>query len=95
MAWAGKPEEQLRQISGLGLRFCHPSRFLITADDKATAIEACRHTAGRRKEGKRMSAEGSEIYGPAPSTAADREPTPAPAWSTCAAGRQPVRRLDQ
>ena len=27
-----------------------------------------------------MSAEGSEIYGPAPSTAADREPTPAPAW---------------
>ena len=33
-AWAGKPEAQLRQISGLGLRFCHPSRFLITADDK-------------------------------------------------------------
>lgn len=27
-----------------------------------------------------MSAEESEIYGPAPSTAADREPTPAPAW---------------
>ena len=27
-----------------------------------------------------MSAEGSEIYGPAPSTAADREPTPPPAW---------------
>ena len=26
VAWAGKPEEQLRQISGLGLRFCHPSR---------------------------------------------------------------------
>ena len=50
VAWAGKPEEQLRQISGLGLRFCHPSRFLITADDKATAIEACRRTlraAGR------------------------------------------------
>ena len=49
-AWAGKPEEQLRQISGLGLRFCHPSRFLITADDKAAAIEACRRTlraAGR------------------------------------------------
>ena len=58
VAWAGKPEEQLRKISGLGLRFCHPSRFLITADDKATAIEACR----------------------APSTAADRAPTPAPAW---------------
>ena len=31
-AWAGKPEAQLRQISGLGLRFCHPSRFLITAE---------------------------------------------------------------
>lgn len=27
-----------------------------------------------------MSAEGSEIYGPAPSAAADREPTPEPAW---------------
>ena len=51
VAWAGKPEEQLRQISGLGLRFCHPSRFLITADDKETAIEACRRTlraAGRK-----------------------------------------------
>ena len=50
-AWAGKPEAQLRQISGLGLRFCHPSRFLITADDKETAIEACRRTlraAGRK-----------------------------------------------
>ena len=44
-------EAQLRQISGLGLRFCHPSRFLITADDKETAIEACRRTlraAGRK-----------------------------------------------
>ena len=49
-AWAGRPEEELRRVSGLGLRFCHPSRFLITADDKATAIEACRRTlraAGR------------------------------------------------
>lgn len=41
-AWAGKPEETLREISGLGLRFCHPSRFLVTADDKEQAIEACR-----------------------------------------------------
>ena len=50
-AWAGKPEAQLRQVSGLWLRFCHPSRFLITADDKETAIEACRRTlraAGRK-----------------------------------------------
>ena len=49
-AWAGKPEETLRQISGLGLRFCHPSRFLITADDKEQAVEACRwalRAAGR------------------------------------------------
>ena len=53
VAWAGKPEEQLRQISGLGLRFCHPSRFLITADDKATAIEACRRTL--RAAGKKVS----------------------------------------
>ena len=44
-------EDKLREISGLGLRFCHPSRFLITADDKETAIEACRRTlraAGRK-----------------------------------------------
>ena len=49
-AWAGKPEEELRRISGLGLRFCHPSRFLITADDREQAVEACRHAlraAGR------------------------------------------------
>ena len=49
-AWAGRPEEELRRVSGLGLRFCHPSRFLITADDKTNAIEACRRTlraAGR------------------------------------------------
>ena len=49
-AWAGRPEEELRRVSGLGLRFCHPSRFLITADDKTNAMEACRRTlraAGR------------------------------------------------
>lgn len=49
-AWGGKPADQLREVSGLALTFCHPSRFLITAEDKATAIEACRRTlraAGR------------------------------------------------
>ncbi len=54
VAWAGKPEDKLREVSGLGLRFCHPSRFLITADDKATAIEACRRT---RAAGKKVSEE--------------------------------------
>ena len=47
---APMPEEELRRISGLGLRFCHPSRFLITADDREQAVEACRHAlraAGR------------------------------------------------
>ena len=52
-AWGGKPEEELRRISGLGLRFCHPSRFLITADDKAQAIEACRRAL--RAAGKPVS----------------------------------------
>ena len=52
---AGKPEDKLREVSGLGLRFCHPSRFLITADDKATAIEACRRTL--RAAGKKVSEE--------------------------------------
>ena len=49
-AWGGQPEEVLRQKSGLGLRFCHPSRFLITADSKEDAVAACRMTlraAGR------------------------------------------------
>ena len=43
MDWAGRPAQELEARSGLpGLRFCHASRFLITADDKETAIEACR-----------------------------------------------------
>ena len=52
---ANQKEEILRfaEKNGLSidLRFCHPSRFLITADDKETAIEACRRTlraAGRK-----------------------------------------------
>ncbi len=41
--WAGRPAQELEASSGLeGLRFCHASRFLITADSKETAIEACR-----------------------------------------------------
>ena len=52
-AWAGQPEEVLRERSGLGLRFCHPSRFLVTADDKQTAIEACRRAL--RAAGKPVS----------------------------------------
>ena len=49
-AWGGQPEEALRRLSGLGLRFCHPSRFLITTDTREDAIAACRATlkaAGR------------------------------------------------
>lgn len=49
-SWAGRPEEELRQKSGIGLRFCHASRFLITADTKEDAVAACRFTlkaAGR------------------------------------------------
>ena len=52
-AWAGKPEEELRRVSGLGLRFCHPSRFLITADDRDQAVEACRRAL--RAAGKPVS----------------------------------------
>ena len=43
-SWAGQPEEVLRQKSGLSVRFCHPSRFLITTDTKDDAIAACRLT---------------------------------------------------
>lgn len=42
-AWAGQPAEELPTLSGIaGLKFCHASRFLITADSKADALEACR-----------------------------------------------------
>ena len=44
---------QSSERSGLGLRFCHPSRFLVTADDKQTAIEACRRAL--RAAGKPVS----------------------------------------
>ena len=49
-AWGGQPEEILREKSGLALKFCHPSRFLVTAETKEDAIEACRRAlraAGR------------------------------------------------
>ena len=50
-AWAGQPAEVLAQRSGLsGLRFCHASRFLVTGEDKATVLAACRQVlqaAGR------------------------------------------------
>lgn len=42
-SWAGQPQSVIAQKSGLeGIRFCHASRFLITADTKEQAIEACR-----------------------------------------------------
>ena len=50
-AWAGQPAGVLAQRSGLpGLRFCHASRFLVTGEDKATVLAACRQvlqSAGR------------------------------------------------
>lgn len=42
-SWAGQPAEVIQAKSGLaGIRFCHASRFLITAEDKDTALAACR-----------------------------------------------------
>ena len=42
-AWAGQPAEKLAELSGIaGLRFCHASRFLITAETKQDALAACR-----------------------------------------------------
>ncbi len=42
MGWAGQPQEHLRRSSGIeSLRFCHASRFLITAETKEDAIAAC------------------------------------------------------
>jgi uncharacterized UPF0160 family protein len=52
-AWAGQPEEVLRAKSGLGLRFCHASRFLLTADTREDALAACRMTL--RAAGKPVS----------------------------------------
>ena len=42
-SWAGQPAEVIAARSGLsGIRFCHASQFLITADTREQAIEACR-----------------------------------------------------
>ena len=41
--WAGKPEDELKSISGVGtLTFCHKGRFLISADSLEDTIKACR-----------------------------------------------------
>lgn len=41
-SWAGQPAAVIAQKSGMdGISFCHPSRFLITAKDKETAVAAC------------------------------------------------------
>lgn len=50
-SWAGQPAEVIQAKSGLeGIRFCHASRFLITAADKETALAACRQVL--RNNGK-------------------------------------------
>ena len=54
-AWGGQPEEILREKSGLALKFCHPSRFLVTAETKEDAIEACRRAL--RAAGRPVSAQ--------------------------------------
>ena len=52
---AAAPEEILREKSGLALKFCHPSRFLVTAETKEDAIEACRRAL--RAAGRPVSAQ--------------------------------------
>ena len=55
MPSAAAPEEILREKSGLALKFCHPSRFLVTAETKEDAIEACRRAL--RAAGRPVSAQ--------------------------------------
>ena len=46
-SWAGQPAPVLAQRSGLAdLRFCHASRFMITAATKESALAACRLARG-------------------------------------------------
>ena len=41
--WAGKPEDELRKISGIDtLAFCHKGRFLISTGSLDDAIKACK-----------------------------------------------------
>ena len=48
--WGGQPAAVLAKRSGLeGLRFCHASRFLISASDKETALAACRLAQAARR----------------------------------------------
>lgn len=51
-SWAGKPEEELRRLTGLAtIRFCHNGRFLVSCDTQEDAIAACRLAlqAGEKK----------------------------------------------
>ena len=41
--WAGKPENELKRISGIStLKFCHKGRFLISTDNLEDIVAACR-----------------------------------------------------
>lgn len=45
--WRGKENEDLAEISGIsGLRFCHPSGFLVAAETKEAAILAAKKAMG-------------------------------------------------
>lgn len=42
-AWAGKTDEELKQLSGIpDLRFCHSGRFLVASETQEGAVQACR-----------------------------------------------------
>ncbi|MDD4715765.1 MAG: MYG1 family protein [Oscillospiraceae bacterium] len=51
LAWAGKPEEELKRISGIEtLRFCHNGRFLISTGNLEDAVKACKKAKKQRKD---------------------------------------------
>lgn len=53
-AWAGLRDEEAARVSGIKtLRFCHNSRFLITADTLADTVQAC--LAAKRQAPVRLS----------------------------------------
>lgn len=53
-SWAGQPAAVIQEKSGIpGMKFCHAARFLITADTREEAIQACKLTLrlnGRKVE---------------------------------------------
>lgn len=52
--WAGKPEEELKRLTGLKtIHFCHNGRFIISTDTVEDAVAACRMARSKAPNNRR------------------------------------------